>query len=186
MARDLTTNFVTAIESDVVRPFFAAKFEFATVTVRAWTGYGNITINSEVYKGVGTFGQINTVAETTETKAVSQDFILSGIPKENLSLALKDNYTGKTVTLFLGLFDSNRAVVSDVHQMFKGFIDTITIDEGADTARMRIRAENRLIQLERSIEKRFTEAQQKADFSGDEGFSLLDELQDKDVVWKEP
>ena len=23
-------------------------------------------------------------------------------------------------------------------------------------------------------------------FSGDEGFSLLDELQDKDVVWKEP
>ena len=87
MARDLTTNFVTAIESDVIRPFFAAKFEFATVTVRAWTGYGNITINSEVYKGVGTFGQINTVAETTETKAVSQDFILSGIPKENLSLA---------------------------------------------------------------------------------------------------
>ena len=86
MARDLTTNFVTAIESDVIRPFFAAKFEFATVTVRAWTGYGNITINSEVYKGVGTFGQINTVAETTETKAVSQDFILSGIPKENLSL----------------------------------------------------------------------------------------------------
>ena len=64
MARDLTTNFVTAIESDVVRPFFAAKFEFATVTVRAWTGYGNITVNSEVYKGVGTFGQINTVAET--------------------------------------------------------------------------------------------------------------------------
>ena len=156
------------------------------MTVRAWTGYGNITINSEVYKGVGTFGQINTVAETTETKAVSQDFILSGIPKENLSLALKDNYTGKTVTLFLGLFDSSRAVVSDVHQMFKGFIDTITIDEGADTARMRIRAENRLIQLERSIEKRFTEAQQKADFSGDEGFSLLDELQDKDIVWKEP
>ena len=101
-------------------------------------------------------------------------------------MALKDNYTGKSVTLFLGLFDSSRAIVSDVHQMFKGFIDTITIDEGADTARMRIRAENRLIQLERSIEKRFTEAQQKADFSGDEGFSLLDELQDKDIVWKEP
>ena len=38
MARDLTTAFVTAVEDQVVRPFFAAKFEIATVTVRAWTG----------------------------------------------------------------------------------------------------------------------------------------------------
>ena len=67
MARDLTTAFVTAVEDQVVRPFFAAKFEFATVTVRACPGYGNITVDSEVYKGLGTFGQINTVSETIET-----------------------------------------------------------------------------------------------------------------------
>ena len=184
MARDLTTAFVTAVEDQVVRPFFAAKFEFATVTVRAWTGYGNITVDSEVYKGLGTFGQINTVSETIETKAVSQDFILSGIPKEHLRLALQDNYTGKSVTLFIGLFDSSKSIVSDVHQIFKGFIDTITVDEGSDTARMRIRAESRLVQLERSIEKRYTEAQQKSEFSSDTGFDLLDDIQDRDVIWK--
>ena len=77
MARDLTSAFVTAIEDSVIRPFFAAKFEFATVTIRYWSGYGNLTVNSEVYKGIGTFGQINTVNETVATRAVSQDFVLS-------------------------------------------------------------------------------------------------------------
>ena len=186
MARDLTSAFVTAIEDDVIRPFFAAKFEFATVTIRYWSGYGNITVNAEVYKGIGTFGQINTVNETIETRAVSQDFILSGVPKANLSLALKDSYTGKNVTLYIGLFNTSHQVVSDVHKIFKGFIDTITFDEGADTSRIRIRAESRLVQLERSIEKRYTEQQQKSEYASDEGFSLLDELQDRSVVWTAP
>ena len=186
MARDLTSAFVTAIEDSVIRPFFAAKFEFATVTVRYWSGYGNITINSEVYKGIGTFGQINTVNETIETRAVSQDFILSGVPKANLSLALKDSYTGKAVTLYLGLFNTSHAVISDIHKIFKGFIDTITFDEGSNSSKIRIRAESRLVQLERSIEKRYTEQQQKSEYSSDEGFSLLDELQDRDVIWKAP
>ena len=82
--------------------------------------------------------------------------------------------------------NSSHAVVADVHQIFKGFIDTITFDEGTNSARVRIRAESRLVQLERSIEKRYTEAQQKSEYSSDEGFSLLDELQDRDVIWKAP
>ena len=40
--------------------------------------------------------------------------------------------------------------------------------------------------VKRSIEKRYSEAQQKSEYSSDEGFSLLDELQDRDVIWKAP
>jgi len=186
MSRDLHSNFTTELATSNLKPFFAAKFEFATVTIRVWTGYGDLSINSETYKGIGTLGSLGNIEETTQTKAVSQDFILSGIPSKHLYLALIDNYSGKDVTLFIGLLNESNAIISNIFTIFKGFIDTITISESGETSTIRVRAENRLVQLERSIERRYTTQQQKLDFSGDLGLDLIEELIDKDVTWETP
>jgi hypothetical protein len=186
MARDLHANFVTQLQTSNLKPFFAVKMEFATVTLRLWTGYGDISVSSETYKGLGDLMQIGNVEESQETKAVSQDFVFSGIPTNKLFIALQDNYSGKDVTLFMGLLDESNAIVNNVYTLFKGFIDTITISESGETATIRVRAENRLVQLERSIERRYTSQQQQFDFAGDLGLDLIEELIDKDIQWKNP
>jgi hypothetical protein len=186
MARDLHANFVTELGTSNLKPFFAVKMEFATVTLRLWTGYGDITISTEVYKGMGDLMQIGNIEESQENKAVSQDFIFSGIPTNKLYIALQDNYSGKDVTLFMGLLNESNGIINNAYTLFKGFIDTITINESGETATIRVRAENRLVQLERSIERRYTSQQQKFDFAGDEGLDLIEELIDKDIKWKNP
>tara|TARA_R100001443_G_scaffold487_4_gene2010 strand:+ start:3596 stop:4162 length:567 start_codon:yes stop_codon:yes gene_type:complete len=186
MSRDLHSNFTTELATNNIKPILAAKFEFATVTIRLWTGYGDITINSEIYKGIGTLGSLGNVEETAQTKAVSQDFILSGIPSKYIHLALIDNYSGRDATLFFGLLDESDAVISNVVTLFKGIIDVITVTESGETSTIRLRAESRLVQLERSIERRYTSQQQKLDFSGDLGLDLIEELIDRDIVWETP
>lgn len=86
----------------------------------------------------------------------------------------------------MGLLDESNAIVNNVYTLFKGFIDTITISESGETATIRVRAENRLVQLERSIERRYTSQQQQFDFAGDLGLDLIEELIDKDIQWKNP
>jgi hypothetical protein len=44
-------------------------------------------------------------------------------------------------------------------------------------------AESRLIDLERSRERRYTSEDQKIDYPNDKGLEFIADLQDKEIVW---
>jgi hypothetical protein len=67
--------------------------------------------------------------------------------------------------------------------MFSGFMDVMTINEGADYSEIILTLENKLLQLERSRERRYTDADQKIDYPNDDGFEFVTTLQDKEIVW---
>ena len=59
----------------------------------------------------------------------------------------------------------------------------MTISDGGDTATIKLTAESRLIDLDRSRERRFTSEDQKIEFPDDKGLEYVDDLQDKEIVW---
>ena len=65
MARDITSDFNTAIKSTVVQPIFAIELEFSDGTLRFWNGYGSITMtaggSSKVFTGTGDLLSISPV-----------------------------------------------------------------------------------------------------------------------------
>jgi hypothetical protein len=85
--------------------------------------------------------------------------------------------------IFLGLFDTNKSVISDVYTLFKGKMDIMKIDEGPESATIVLSLENRLIALDRSKERRYTHEDQQLSFSGDKGFEFVPDLQDKEIIW---
>ena len=183
MSRGLTTAVNNILISDNLSPFFAVDLAFDGGHFVPWTGYGDITFGGTTFIGGGDFLGISQISETFEIQANGINITLSGIPSDLISSALNETYQGRPAKLYLGLLDANGAVVADPYLMFSGRMDTMGIEDSGDTANIGLTAESRLIDLERSRERRYTSEDQKIDYPNDKGLEFIADLQDKEIVW---
>ena len=204
MSRDLNSDLITQITSPAFRPFFAINATLDSTALRLWTGLGDLSISGETYTGVGEFLGIGDLEEASDISVKGLSLTLSGIPSDLISLALNTPYQGRELTMFFGVTDlqrvfllqengsfllletDDRIIVGDDDapaQMFRGFIDTMTIEENAESASIMVSVENRLIDLERQRVFRYTDQSQKAVHPNDKGFEFVEDLQDKTFNW---
>ena len=183
MSRSVTSAVNTIFESNNVQPFMAVDLDFDSGNFLAWSGYGNLTFGGNTYLGGGDFLSVSPVKENAEVQANGIDINLSGIPTELISLALNETYQGRSCKVFLGVLDSSNAVVSDPYLLFSGRMDLMSIDDSGDTCNISVTAESRLIDLDRTRERRYTSEDQKIDFPNDKGLEFIADLQDKEIVW---
>jgi len=186
MTRSSTTAFNNAVAAATVNPFFAVKLEFASGTTRLWTGVGDIAFEagsgSETFTGAGDLATVSAVEETNDIESSNASFSLGGINSSLISLALSENYQGKDATLYLGLLSSG-AVVADPYILFRGKMDTMDIVDSGETASIQVKAQNRLVALQKAKPRRFTQEDQKLIDSTDQGLSFVNDLQDKTITW---
>lgn len=183
MARSLTANMITEVTASVLRPFIAVEIEFEQGTTRAWSGIGTITIDGNSYLGVGTLASISSIDESTENKASGIQINLTGIPSDLVSTVLQENYQGNDCKVYIGALNEVNVVITDPYLIFSGIIDTMNLTEDADQATIKLTVENRLLDLERTRIRRYTDEDQKLDFTGDVGFEYVGEIQDKELLW---
>ena len=187
MARNITTAFNNAISAQNVIPFFAVSLAFNTGTLYLWNGYGDISLtaggSTNTYTGLGDAAGISPIDEQSAVQASGANLVLNGVKSSLISTALSAQYTNRNGTIFLGLFDTSKSVISDVYTLFVGKMDVMIIRENSDTSTIELKLENRLVALERAIERRYTEEDQKNLFTGDKGFDFIPDLQDKQLVW---
>jgi hypothetical protein len=181
--RDLTSGMQAAIADKVVYPILFAFFDFESAPVRFWTGYGPFTWGGNTYVGSGDLGSIGEVEETTEIAAKGVTFTLSGIPTSLLALSLLDNYQNRACKLWLGACTADGTLIADPYMIFAGRMDVINMEEGGEMSNVTITAENRLVDLHRSRERRYTDADQRIDFADDEAFKFVNALQEKSILW---
>jgi len=186
MARDITTALGNALSAGVLRPAFFVQVDVdgsPPETVYVWTGIGTISWAGHDWLGVGNLGTISQIGETSELAAEGIQLSLSAIPADQVSLALSSLRQGRAVKVWLAMLDNTGAIIADPYQSFGGRVDAVEMDEGGDTATLTISAENRLIDLQRAREIRYTHDSQQALFAGDMGFEYVSELQEKNIMW---
>ena len=187
MARSITTAFKNAIKSSVVRPFLAVELEFRTGTLRFWNGYGDLSMtaggSTNTFTGLGDLLGVSPISESDQIEAIGASLSLTGIKSSFISTALTGNYTNRNASIFFGVFDTSKNVISDVYTLFKGKMDIMKIDEGSESATITLNLENRLIALDRPLNRRFTHEDQQERFSGDLGLEFVPDLQDKEIIW---
>ena len=142
-----------------------------------------MTIEGNVFVGVGNLGPVSPITETASVKATGLDFTMAGIDANLLSIALTEDYQERNATLWLGFMDTSNNSYIDRIQVFKGRMDVMTIEEGGDGAVISVSTESILVGLERARERRFTHEDQQAQYAGDLGFEFVASLQQKDVAW---
>jgi hypothetical protein len=187
MARDITTAFKNAIEGSVVKPIIGIELEFSDGTLRFWNGYGNLTMtaggSSKTFNGAGDMLGVSEIEESSTLSMSGVTLTLAGIKSSILSTALGANYTNRKGAIYLGLFDTSNNVIADVYTLFKGNMDVMNIQEGADTCLITLKLESRLITFEKSSNRMYTLEDQKVDFPNDVGFEFIPDLQDKEITW---
>lgn len=185
MARSIGSSFSTQISSNAVRPFYAVKLDYSTA-LRLWTGNGEITINSEIYTGSANIMSISQVNETGEIKASGINLTFSGIPTALLSNALTETQQGTDCEVYFGVLETSsnaQSIVDNPYQIFAGIVDVVSIQEDGDSSTIQYSIENKLISLERPLDFRYTDQDQKFFFPNDKGLEFVDDLQDKNIVW---
>ena len=183
MSRSVTSAVNTIFQSASLSPFVAIDLAFDGGNFTAWTGYGNLTFGGTTYLGGGDFLNVSNVMENAEVQANNLTISLSGIPSDLIASALNETYQGRLCKVFLGVLNDSGAVVSDPYLLFSGRMDLMNIDDGGETCIISISAESRLIDLDRTRERRYTSEDQKIDFPNDKGLEFIADLQDKEIVW---
>ena len=187
MARDITTAFKNSIEGSLVKPIIGIELEFSDGTLRFWNGYGNLTMtaggSSKVFTGAGDMLGVSEIEESSTLSMSGVTLTLAGIKTSIISTALGANYTNRKGAIYLGLFDTSNNVIADVYTLFKGNMDVMNIQEGADTCLITLKLESRLITFEKASNRMYTNEDQKIDFTSDLGFEFIPDLQDKEITW---
>ena len=174
---------ITEVTASVLEPIVIMKGEFDSGDVNLWSGIGELIWDGDTYTGAGGMLGMREVQETQTLEAVNVDIQLSGIPSAYISIALTENYQNRPVTIWLGAINSSGAVIADPYKIYRGRMDILEIDEGAETATLTMHTENRLIDLQRTKERRYTPDDQKANFPNDTGLNYVSSLQDQAIVW---
>lgn len=200
MARSITSSVRDHLDKEVLNFAIFVKLEFdgKMGAVRVWTGIGDVTFEDEVYSGIGNLGGISNYTETTELKASGMSFSLSGIPTSQLSLALAENYQQRRATMWIGFFDDtiSPGLLDDPVLLFRGRMDTMDIQRGAETSVVQVNAESIFMALERAPMRRYLPEDHNifslapSEFGGftvyDSGFDMVPNIQDAKIYWGGP
>tara|TARA_R110000772_G_scaffold245564_1_gene358998 strand:+ start:122 stop:757 length:636 start_codon:yes stop_codon:yes gene_type:complete len=179
----LDASIVNRLGANEQALFLAVKAEFDTDDIMVWSGTGDITIASESYTGAGSLLSIGTVEDTTEIKSSGMDVAISGMDTTVLNYALTENYQNRPITIFLGYLMGGTNEVAGTLTLFKGRMTTLSVSDTPKGAGINISAENRLVDLDRPSNFRYTKESQNFLHSGDTGFNRVASLQDKEIVW---
>lgn len=163
--------------------FFAIKAEFDTSDILVWTGKDDLVISSETYTGAGSLLSIGGVEDSRDLKSSGLNIALSGMDATVLDYALTENYQNRFLTLLMGYLMGGSNEVAGTIVLFKGRMTTLTISDDPNGATISIDAENRLIDLDRPSNLRYTKESQEFLFTGDIGLDRVNQIQDKEIVW---
>jgi hypothetical protein len=183
MSRSTPANLKTQFDGTEMILVFFFKTVWDSGITRLWTGYEDITWDSQTWSGIGHLGGFSAISESREVRANGMSFTLTGVPSSLVSLMLADGRQGNEVSLWIGALDSSGSIVTDPYKLFSGLMDVPGIQEGGDTSTITLTAENRLIELTRANEVRHTDQFQRSRFSGDKGLEYIATLQNKSINW---
>ena len=177
MARDIHGSTLAELSQTTIRPILLLKMELSPIAA-FWNGVGEFLWNGDVYEGAGGLAKITTVKEQSLLQATGTKFELTGIPADNLNIALQAQYQNKIARLWMALVDDSLNIIGDATLLFLGRIDVMDIREDGKTASVGITVESRLRDLERARVRYYTEIDQKERYPGDDGFSFVTAIND--------
>ena len=179
----LDASIVNRLGADEQAMFFAIKAEFDTETIRVWTGTDGLIIGSESYLGAGSLLSIGNVEENLQLTSNGLAIAISGMDSTVVNLALTENYQNRPITVFLGYVMGGTNEVAGTLTLFKGRMTSLIVNDTPEGSTVTIDAENRLVDLDRPSNFRYTKESQNFLHSGDTGFNRVASLQDKQINW---
>lgn len=183
MSRTLNPAFAAALGAPDVAPILLLEAEFASGTIRLWTGIGTLQWAGRTWTGGGTLLEVSPMEEVVGVSAPGASVTLSGVPVDLVQIALAEAQQGAPGRCWLGALDASGLVIADPDQIFVGRLDVPNIEVSGATAAIRFTYEARTLDMDRPREWRYTRESQQVLHPGDRGFEFVTSLQEAEIVW---
>jgi len=183
--RTMTNQMLAALSAPALRLAIFVQISFAASTEYLWSGVGSIVWNGHTWLGIGSTGKISVIEDSATIEAKGIVLTLSGIDPVLVADALQEIQLGAPVIVYLGLFDTSSppALIADPITAWSGRVDQPTFDVGGEAASIALNCENRLLDMNISVERRYTHEDQQIDYPGDFGFQFVLGIQEITIYW---
>lgn len=205
--RNLTPAMAAELSASSVQAVILAEMYFDSGFIGIWGGYGTLTWGEKQYIGAGNLLNISSIDETQDLQAKGIVATLNGIPGTLIALALTERSRGRKFRAYLASVSSQSYVatedepgrvmledgsgyvrlennlVDSPYRIFAGFMDTMEFSDNGQDAIIRLAVENILIIGQRNKVSRYTPEDQRKLYPNDKGLELINQLQDKEVIW---
>ena len=172
----------TALAANNVSPALFVTLNFAnSVTVNVWTGYGTATYNSTEWIGLGTLLSLETIEEGTNVEARGTAVVLSGLDS-TLGDVQADFQLGLPAAIYLTFYYEG-SLISPPVTAFLGRMDACKVKIGADSSKITINLESRMLDMDIAPDLRYTDAQQQQIEPGDLGFLFQTQTLARNLYW---
>lgn len=185
MSRTLPTAFLAALMAKNVRPALFFEGEFTDGWLRLWSGVGEIVWGERTWTGAGILLGIGGIDEGRDVVASGTSVTLSGVPTDLMAVAISKARQGAPGRIYLGLLtftDLGVALASTPLILFAGILNVPSAASGRETTTITLTYENRLVDLTRARELRYTDETQRQLFPGDRAFEYVTAIQQK-AAW---
>ena len=179
----IDTKTALRLTQDYQEIKFAIKAEFDTDDILLHTGGGNLVIGGETYEGAGTLLAISDIEDSKELKSSGVTFQLSGMNAEVLGYALTENYQNRPITMFLAFCSGGTDHVDSYITIYKGRMVQIDISDDINGATITLQTENRLIDLRKPSNYRYTNESQQYLYAGDTSLDQVAKVAQMQVFW---
>ncbi|BAQ69175.1 hypothetical protein NHU_02020 [Rhodovulum sulfidophilum] len=158
------------------------RCRFDTGDLAMFTGHGTVDWEGVTYLGAGQMLSVGEAQATSGEGIPGLSITLSGLDPEVVALAELEEFQRRRVTVFLALFDETGQIeTADV--LFDGVADTMESDDGPDTATTTLALEPRSMALGRKFPFYYLPEDQEKRFPGDQGFGLVQAIQNREDTW---
>ena len=183
MSRGLVTANANAVAADNVAPILFADLDFSSGHVRVHSAIGTITWGGYDWTGLGSLGTVDGLEERAELSRKTVTYTLFGVPNTMVSVVLNESYQGRSAKVYLGFLSlTTYQLVADPQLLDSGLMDVTAIDEG-QTCTVTVTAESRIAAWSRTLERRYTDAEQRAKYPTDKGLEFISQAAQKEIVW---
>ena len=166
MLRPLSALQAQALCFPDIRPAFFLAAQFAqgsgTQTIYCWNGRGNYTVSGIEYTGIGSLMQVSQIENAPDgaagITARNVTLTLSGFDPVMLAAGLNDFLQGGYLYISIAFFDPSGNIITLPSVCFAGQMDVLSVSGNGASTTITVSAENVLVDLNRSRERLYTNA----------------------------
>jgi hypothetical protein len=122
------------------------------------------------------------VSEETDISKSSIAISLSGADQTYISIALAENIVNDAVTIYRAFLDANNAIIDDPFLLYKGAIETYTINENETSSALTLNIVSHWADFEKKSGRKTNNTSQQRFFSADKGMEFSSETV-LDIKW---
>ena len=175
MTRNLTSSIKTALATNDIRPFHLLTIGFSTpvnFTDSTYSLTSSISGSSVTYSPSSFIIGVSDFTEEIDVTKSTLTISLSGADQTFISTVLNENVTNDEVTIFRGLLNSSNALVADPFLLYKGSIDTFSINETEKDSTVQLNLVSHWADFEKTSGRKTNNNSQQRFFSTDVGMDF--------------